>query len=128
MDWFKSLSNVLYVDLTRKTYWVESREDLFSKWLGGIGVATQLYKEEVPKNADPLSSENTIIFAVGPLTGVYPLASKTVAVFKSPLNNYFSESHAGGRSALAIRFAGYGAIVIKGSSDRPVYVVVEDEK
>lgn len=128
MDWFKSLSNVLYVDLTRKTSWVESREDLFSKWLGGIGVATQLYKEEVPKNADPLSPENTVIFAVGPLTGVYPLASKTIAVFKSPLNNYFSESHAGGRSALAIRFAGYGAIVIKGSSDRPVYLVVEDGK
>lgn len=128
MDWFKSLSNVLYIDLTRKAFWLESREDLFSKWLGGIGVATQLYKEEVPKNADPLSPENVVVFAVGPLTGVYPLASKTVAVFKSPLNNYFSESHAGGRSALAIRFAGYGAIVIKGSSDRPVYLVIEDGK
>ncbi|MEM0505509.1 MAG: aldehyde ferredoxin oxidoreductase family protein [Sulfolobales archaeon] len=126
MDWFKSLSNVLYVDLTRKTSWVEPREDLFSKWLGGVGVATQLYKEEVPKGVDPLGPENVIIFAVGPLTGIYPLASKTVAVFKSPLNNYFSESHAGGRSALAIRFAGYGAIVIKGSSDRPIYLVIED--
>ena len=128
MDWFKSLSNVLYIDLTRKTYWVESREDLFSKWLGGIGVATQLYKEEVPRNTDPLSPENVVIFAVGPLTGLYPLASKTVAVFKSPLNGYFAESHAGGRSALAIRFAGYGAIVIKGVSDRPIYLVIEDDR
>ncbi|MCS7108081.1 MAG: aldehyde ferredoxin oxidoreductase N-terminal domain-containing protein [Sulfolobales archaeon] len=128
MDWFKSLSNVLYVDLTRKTFWVESREDLFSKWLGGIGVATQLYKEEVPKNADPLGPENVAIFAVGPFTGVHHLGSKTIAVFKSPLNNYFSESHAGGRSALAIRFAGYGAIVIKGSSDRPIYLIINDGK
>ncbi len=128
MDWFKSLSNVLYIDLIRKTYWVDSREDLFSKWLGGVGVATQLYKEEVPRNADPLGPENSIIFAVGPLTGLYPLASKTVAVFKSPLNNYFAESHAGGRSALAIRFAGYGAIVIRGASDRPIYLVIEDDK
>jgi len=126
MDWVKSLSKVLYIDLTRKTFWVEDREDLFSKWLGGIGVATQLYREEVPRNADPLGPENAIIFAVGPLTGAYPLASKTVAVFKSPLNNYFAESHAGGRSALAIRFAGYGAVVIRGSSERPIYVVIED--
>lgn len=128
MDWFKSLSNVLYVDLTRKSYWVEPREDLFSKWLGGIGVATQLYKEEVGSKVDPLSPENVIIFAVGPLTGIYPLASKTIAVFKSPLNNYFAESHAGGRSALAIRFAGYGAIVIRGASERPIYVVIDDSR
>ncbi len=128
MDWFKSLSNVLYVDLARKSYWVEPREDLFSRWLGGIGVATQLYKEEVSSKVDPLSPENVIIFTVGPLTGIYPLASKTIAVFKSPLNNYFAESHAGGRSALAIRFAGYGAIVIRGASERPIYVVIDDSR
>ncbi|MEM1632664.1 MAG: aldehyde ferredoxin oxidoreductase N-terminal domain-containing protein, partial [Sulfolobales archaeon] len=119
-DWVKSLSKVLYIDLTRKIFWVEDREDLFSKWLGGIGVAVQLYKEEVPKGADPLAPENAIIMAVGPATGVFPMASKTIAVFKSPLNGYIAESHAGGRSAAAIRFAGYGAIVIKGASDRPV--------
>ncbi|MEM4751184.1 MAG: aldehyde ferredoxin oxidoreductase family protein [Desulfurococcaceae archaeon] len=128
MDIFKLLSNVLYIDLTKKIFWTESREDLFSKWLGGIGVATQLYKEEVEGNIDPLGPENVIVFAVGPLTGVYPLASKTIAVFKSPLTNYFAESHAGGRSALAIRFAGYSAIVIKGASDRPIYIVIDDEK
>ncbi|MEM3960659.1 MAG: aldehyde ferredoxin oxidoreductase family protein [Sulfolobales archaeon] len=127
-DWVKSLSKVLYIDLTRKIFWVEDREDLFSKWLGGIGVAVQLYKEEVPKGVDPLAPENAIIMAVGPATGVFPMASKTIAVFKSPLNGYIAESHAGGRSAAAIRFAGYGAIVIKGASDRPVYIVIEDDK
>ncbi len=118
-------SKVLYIDLSRKKFWIEDRKDLFDKWLGGIGVATQIYKEEVEPNIDPLSPENVIIFAIGPFTGVYPLGSKTIAVFKSPLNNYFAESHAGGRSALAIRFAGYGAIVIKGSSPKPVYLVID---
>lgn len=119
---------MLYIDLTRKIYWTENREDLFGKWLGGIGVAIQLYREEVPRRADPLRAENAIILAVGPATGVFPMASKTIAVFKSPLNGYVAESHAGGRSAAAIRFAGYGAIVIKGASDRPVYIVIEDDK
>ncbi len=127
-DWIKTISKVLYIDLTRKMYWIEDREDLFSKWLGGVGVATQLYKEEVPKGADPLGPDNVIIFAVGPLTLTYPLASKTVAVFKSPLNNYFAESHAGGRSAAAIKSAGYGAIVIKGSSDRPIYLIIDSNR
>ena len=126
--WIDTLSRVLYIDLTRKSYWIENREDLFEEWLGGIGVATRLYEEEVPRKADPLGPENVIIFSVGPLTSIYPMISKTVAVFKSPLNGFFAESHAGGRSASAIRFAGYGAIVIRGVSDRPVYLVIEPGK
>ena len=124
-EWINMLSKVLYIDLTKKRYWIEDRRDLFERWLGGIGVATQLYKEEVSRRADPLGPENVIILSVGPLTGVFPMASKTVAVFKSPLNGFFAESHAGGRSASAIRFAGYGAIVIRGVSERPVYLIIE---
>ena len=124
-EWINMLSKVLYIDLAKKRYWIEDRKDLFERWLGGIGVATQLYKEEVSRRADPLGPENVIILSVGPLTGVFPMASKTVAVFKSPLNGFFAESHAGGRSASAIRFAGYGAIVIRGVSERPVYLIIE---
>ncbi len=128
VDWVKSLSKVLYVDLGRKVSWVEEREDLFGKWLGGVGVAVQLYKEEVPRGADPLGHENAVIFAIGPLTGVFPMASKVVAVFKSPLSGFIAEAHGGGRAAATIRFAGYGAIVIKGASDIPIYIVVDGEK
>jgi aldehyde:ferredoxin oxidoreductase len=101
VDWVKTLSRVLYIDLTRKIFWVEDRSDLFEKWLGGIGVAVQLYKEEVPRGADPLGLENAAIFAVGPLTGVFPMASKVIAVFKSPLNGHIAESHAGGRACFS---------------------------
>ncbi|MCS7098847.1 MAG: aldehyde ferredoxin oxidoreductase N-terminal domain-containing protein [Sulfolobales archaeon] len=127
-SWVKTLSRVLYIDLSRKQFWVEDREDLFSKWLGGTGVAIQLYKEEVPRRADPLGPENVAVFAIGPLTGVFPMASKVVSIFKSPLNGYVAESHAGGRAATAIRYAGYGAIVVKGSSDIPIYAIVDEEK
>ena len=112
------LEYVLYIDSTKKSFWVENRENLFEKWLGGVGVATQLLKEEIDPNDDPLSPGNVIVFAVGPFTGVYPIASKTVAVFKSPLTGNLGESHAGGRSALAIRMSGYGAIVMKNISER----------
>jgi len=119
-------SKVLYVDLTRKRFHVEDRKDLFEKWFGGIGVAIQLYKEETTPGMDPLSPDNPIIFAIGPLSVIFPMASKTITVFKSPLNGYVAESHAGGRLAAAIRFAGYGAVVIKGASDKPLYLVIDE--
>jgi len=118
------LANVLYIDLSKRIFKVEKRRDLFEKYMGGTGVATALLHEECPENCDPLGPDNPIIFAVGPLTALFPLASKTVAMFKSPLTGNLGESHCGGRSAVAIRMAGYGAIVIKGASSMPVYLSI----
>jgi len=123
-----TLANVLYVDLSRKQYYIESRPELFDKYLGGAGVAIQLLSEECPKGCDALGPDNPIIFAVGPLTGLFPLASKTVAMFKSPHTGNLGESHCGGRSAIAIRTAGYGAIVIRGASDNPLYLSIHGNR
>jgi len=119
------LSRVLYIDLSRRRSSVEERPELFEAGLGGSGAAIRLLEEECPQDANPLAPENPIILAVGPLVGLYPLGSKTVAMFKSPHTGNLGESHAGGRSAVAIRMAGYGAIVVRGASSTPVYLVVE---
>jgi len=124
----KACTRVLYVDLSRKTYWVKERPDLFEKYLGGTGVAVKLLREEMNLSADPLGPGNVVVFAVGAFTAAYPTASKTVAMFKSPLTGNLGESHAGGRSAVAIKMSGFGAIVIKGESDIPVYLSIHDGK
>jgi len=121
-----TLGKVLYIDLSKRRSWVEDQSELFSDRLGGVGVAIKLLEEELPKGADPLDPDNVIVFAVGPLTGLYPMASKTVALFKSPLTGNLGESHAGGRSAVAIRLTGYGAIVIKGASESPIYLAIHN--
>lgn len=123
-----TLSKVLYIDLTKKKFEVKYRRELFEKYLGGTGVATQLLHEECPEGIDAFDPDSPIIFAVGPLTGAFPLASKTCAMFKSPHTGDLGESHAGGRSAIAIRMAGYGAIVIKGKSEIPVYLSIRKGK
>ncbi len=120
----KGLTRVLRIDLTKKRSWVEERPDLFEKALGGAGVAIELLHELCPKGADPLSPENPIILAVGPLNPLFPLASKAVAMFKSPHTGNLGESHCGGRAALALRLAGFGALVIQGRSEVPVYLTV----
>jgi len=124
----KEMNRVLYIDLTKKDNKIEDREDLFDEYLGGSGVAIKLLEEECPKGVDPLSAGNPIIFAVGPLSTLYPSASKTVAMFKSPLTGNLGESHTGGRSAMAIKLAGYGAMVIKGSSDIPIYLAIHGDE
>jgi len=118
------LANVLYVDLPKKSFRIERREDLFERRLGGSGAAVQLLDEQCPEHCDPLGPDNPVVFAVGPLTGLYPLASKSVAMFKSPHTGNLGESHCGGRSAVAIRMAGFGAIVVRGASDLPVYLSI----
>lgn len=123
-----TLTNVLYIDLSKRHFWIEKREELFKKYIGGAGVAIQLLREECPQGCNSLSPENPIVFAVGPLTGLYPLASKTVAMFKSPHTGNLGESHCGGRSAVAIRMAGYGAIVIRGASESPIYLSIHNDK
>ena len=63
----------------------------------------------------------------GKLTAAFPTASKTVAMFKSPVSNELGESYAGGRLASAMRFAGFDCIVIKGKASHPVYIAIHDD-
>ena len=119
------LRRVLYIDLNKRRSTVEERPELFESALGGSGVGIRLLEEECRPGTDPFAPENPIIFATGPLVGLLPLASKTVAMFKSPHTGNLGESHAGGRSSVSIRMAGYGAIVIRGASSMPVYVTVD---
>jgi aldehyde:ferredoxin oxidoreductase len=121
------LSKVLYIDLSNKRYWIKDKGDLFKERLGGTGAAIRLLKEECREGTDPLAPESPIILCVGYLNGIFPLASKTVAMFKSPLTKNLGESHAGGRCGVAMRMASLGGIVIKGKSEIPVYLVVNDE-
>ncbi|MGQ9609287.1 MAG: aldehyde ferredoxin oxidoreductase family protein [bacterium] len=123
-----TLSRVLYIDLSKRRIWTEERPEIFDKQIGGAGVGIQLLNEECPEGADPLGPENPIILTVGPLTGLFPMASKTTAFFKSPHTGNLGETHSGGRSAASIRLSGYGAVVIRGASETPVYIAVHDSK
>ncbi len=120
------LRKILYIDLGKEESWVEERQDLFDQWMGGTGAGIKLLMEECPAGADPLSPEVPIILSIGPLNGMFPVATKAVATFKSPLNGELGESYAGGRFHLAMRFAGHEAIVIRGKAEQPRYISIND--
>lgn len=103
--------------------------ELWRNWLGGRGLATWLWGKENSSHLDPLSSQARIYFAVSPLVGTLtPGVSKTAAVFKSPLTGGIFVSLCGGDIGSAIKFAGWDVIVIEGRSDKPVALVIDDEK
>lgn len=115
---------VLYIDLSNKKAWVERREDLY-KYLGGDGVGAKLLSENVKADADALDECQPIVFAIGPMTSIFPVVTKTAAMFKSPLTGELGESYAGGRLGLSMFNAGYDAIVIWGKSKSPAYISIK---
>lgn len=88
-------------------------------YAGGSGLAAKLHLDLARPDLPWDAPEQPVIFTIGPLTGFFPLMSKTVCAFTSPLHGQYAESHAGGRSALALRFAGLDALVITGHAARP---------
>ncbi len=89
---------------------VPGRDDV----AGGSGLAALLFRRYGFPDRPWDDPQQPVIFAIGPLTGYFPLMSKTVCGFMSPYHGQYAESHAGGRSALALRFADLDALVIVG--------------
>jgi aldehyde:ferredoxin oxidoreductase len=86
---------------------------------GGSGLAAMLFEKYGLPDSPWDDPEQPLIFAIGPLTGYFPLMSKTVCAFKSPYHDQYAESHGGGRSALSLRFADLDALVIRGRAPTP---------
>ena len=118
---------ILHVDLTTRETRVEDRTGLFRDYLGGTGVAMHLLDDWVHDDRDPLDPAQPVVFAIGPLTTIFPVVTKTAAAFRSPLTGEYGESHAGGHFASALRYAGYDVLAITGAADRLVYLVIDGE-
>ena len=109
---------VLTVDLSSgrgKVEHIEGRD----RDVGGSGLAAALFNTHGKMNKPWNDPEQPLIFTIGPLTGYFPLMSKTVCAFRSPYHDQYAESHGGGRSALALRFADLDALVIIGKAKVP---------
>lgn len=108
---------VLKINLSTGTGGCENVEGRDSV-AGGSGLGALLFSRYGHTDKPWNDPDQPLIFAIGPLTGYFPLMSKTVCTFKSPYHDQFAESHGGGRSALALRFAGVDALVLTGRAER----------
>ncbi|MBW2054809.1 MAG: aldehyde ferredoxin oxidoreductase family protein [Deltaproteobacteria bacterium] len=119
----------LKVDLTDRTYDIVTLPDsVLLKYLGGKGLASYLLYSMNPEGVDPLSPDNCLIFATGPITNSMIWGSSRYGVYtKSPQTGFYSESYSGGKVPEAIDSAGFDAIVFTGKNKRPAVIVIEPE-
>lgn len=114
---------VMDINLTTQKVEVSHREDL-ARYLGGTGLAAKLFSENMDTELDALHPDQPVILANGPLNTIFPVVTKVVAVFRSPLTGEYGESHAGMRLGLAMRGAGVDALILRGKAHKPTYLVI----
>src|SRR5512147_1960491 len=119
----------LNVNLTKNTAVSQQIEQsLAHDFLGGRGFAAKILWDRLKAGTDPLSPENLLIFASGPLTGIgLPNSGKLVVAAKSPLTGGYGDGNIGNLAAVHMRKAGYDAIIIEGKASSPVILHIKDD-
>ena len=115
---------ILRIDLTTRQITADEPAEMFyRRYLGGAGITSYYMLKEIPAGIDPLSPQNKMIFAMGPLTGL-PLSGVTRACvgFKAPLTGGYGKSEAGGVWPMDFKRTGYDGLIVEGKADKPVYI------
>jgi aldehyde:ferredoxin oxidoreductase len=119
---------LLRVDLNRQEFSTEPLEETFCrKYIGGTGFIIYYLLKEVKPEIDPLSPQNKLIFAAGPLTGISLGGAARHAVgAKSPLTGGIAKSEAGEWWGAQLKRSGFDALIVEGKAERPVYLWIRD--
>jgi benzoyl-CoA reductase subunit BamB len=120
----------LEVDLsTGNVERVETDPRLSALHLGGLGTSARILWDRVPPETDPYSPDNLLIFAAGLLVGTpAPGASRTIVATYSPQTLFMAYSMMGGFWAAELKHAGYDKVIVRGKSDRLVYLWIHNDK
>jgi aldehyde:ferredoxin oxidoreductase len=99
------------------------------KFVGARGLGTKMLYDEMDPKVDPLSPENKLIFAPGPLTGTFaPSVGRYNVVTKGPLTGAIAASNSGGSFGPELKFAGYDMLIVEGKAKKPVYLWIKDDQ
>jgi aldehyde:ferredoxin oxidoreductase len=121
---------ILRVNLTNG----DIREETFSeevarKYFGARGLAIKVLLEGMDPQVDPLSPENLLIMATGPLTSTpAPTGNRYLAIAKAPLTGALAYSNSGGSFPTFLKRSGYDLFVFDGRAGKPVYLYVDERK
>jgi aldehyde:ferredoxin oxidoreductase len=129
LETMKGMHNkLLSVDLSAQSS-EESAIDseTLTDYLGGRGLGVKLFTSLVNPRTDPLSPDNCLVFATGPLTGsIVPTSGRFSLVTKSPLTGLILYSNTGGSVGPALKSTGYDCLIVSGRLDEPSYVLISE--
>jgi aldehyde:ferredoxin oxidoreductase len=121
---------ILHVNLTTGQLAVETPpESFYRKYLGGSAMGMYYILRDLKPGADPLGPDNVLTLMLSVTTGA-PISgqSRMTANAKSPLVDGIGDSQCGGFFPAEMKFAGFDGIVVKGKSEKPVYLWLNDGK
>ena len=126
MSW---AGKILRVNLTAGTVKSEPLNmDWARDYIGSRGLGTKYLVEEVAATVDPLSADNKIIWATGPLTGTMAsTGGRYTVITKGPLTGAIACSNSGGYWGAEFKMAGWDMVIFEGKSPTPVYLYVNDD-
>lgn len=107
------VGKILRVNLTTGKCSQESLDPIVAKdYIGGRGLGIYYMNKEVDPKYDPLSEDNVLIMASGPLTGTgAPTGARYMVMTKPPLTGAIICSNSGGQFPAEFKRTGYDAII-----------------
>jgi aldehyde:ferredoxin oxidoreductase len=128
--WHGYAGKILEVDLTAGTI-VDADLDrsLAERYMGGKGFGARVLFDRLPARCDPLSPDNILVFATGPLTGTLaPSSGRFEVCTKSPATGLWLDANCGGFFGPELKFAGYDMVIVTGKSASPVLLAIDDDR
>jgi len=127
MSW---TGKILRVDLAKGACTTEATNmEWAHDYMGQRGLATKYLVEETDPTVDPLSPDNKMIFATGPLTGtIAPTSGRWSVVCKGPLTGAIACSNSGGFFGAELKNAGWDMVIFEGKSASPVYLDITNDQ
>jgi len=127
---FGWVGKILRVDLDSGSITTEDTSKYTPDFLGGKGIAYKIAWDELPVGTGPFDPANLLMFFTGPCAGTLaPTSGRGIICGVSPKTypkQWFTYGGIGGDWTAELKYAGYDGIVVKGNSEEPVYLDIND--
>ncbi len=119
----------LEVDLTRGNIEKKATDPRETElYLGGLGTNAKILWDRVGPEVTPFSPENLLIFSAGLLCGTPATGcNRTIVSTISPQTELMAFSMMGGFFAPELKYAGYDKVVLRGKSEKLVYLWIHND-
>jgi aldehyde:ferredoxin oxidoreductase len=99
-------------------------------YLGGKGLGLKFIYDKLRDDIQPFDPDNLLVFSTGPATGArVPTSGRYhILTSKSPLTGGLGSGNSGGKWGPYLKFAGYDGVIVRGISDKPVYLSIINGK
>jgi aldehyde:ferredoxin oxidoreductase len=118
---------LLFVNLTDKTWEIkELSEETAKNFIGGPALGAKILYDEMPAHTDAFAPESLIGFVSGPTNGTGPFMGGRYTVAPSPGVRRMERRQFRRQFRATDEKIRYDGIFVKGISDSPVYLFVDD--